>query len=68
MNPNTVLVRHGVDYRHFVKACDPATQVPEDIAKLPGPVIGFFGLVADWVDQEASSPRAPRRTPRARWW
>ncbi|MFL5348032.1 MAG: spore coat polysaccharide biosynthesis glycosyltransferase ExoP [Hyalangium sp.] len=53
VNPNTVLVRHGVDYQHFVKACDPATQVPEDIAKLPGPVIGFFGLMADWVDQEA---------------
>jgi glycosyltransferase involved in cell wall biosynthesis len=53
VNPNTVLVRHGVDYQHFVKACDPATQVPEDIAKLPGPIIGFFGLMADWVDQEA---------------
>ncbi|KFE66663.1 spore coat polysaccharide biosynthesis glycosyltransferase ExoP [Hyalangium minutum] len=53
VNPNTVLVRHGVDYQHFVKACDEATQVPEDIAKLPGPIIGFFGLMADWVDQEA---------------
>lgn len=53
VNPNTVLVRHGVDYQHFVKACDPATKIPEDIAKLPKPVIGFFGLMADWVDQEA---------------
>ena len=53
VNPNTVLVRHGVDYQHFVKACDEATQIPEDIAKLPGPIIGFFGLMADWVDQEA---------------
>jgi glycosyltransferase involved in cell wall biosynthesis len=53
VNPNTVLVRHGVDYQHFVKACDPETKIPEDIAKLPKPVIGFFGLMADWVDQEA---------------
>lgn len=53
VNPKTVLVRHGVDYQHFVKACDPATKIPEDIAKLPKPVIGFFGLMADWVDQEA---------------
>jgi len=53
VNPRTVLVRHGVDYRHFVKACDPATPIPSDIAKLPKPVIGFFGLVADWVDQDA---------------
>jgi glycosyltransferase involved in cell wall biosynthesis len=52
-NPNTVLVRHGVDFSHFVKACDEQTPVPEAIARLPKPVIGFFGLVADWVDQEA---------------
>jgi glycosyltransferase involved in cell wall biosynthesis len=51
-NPNTVLVRHGVDYAHFVKACDPATPVPEEMVGLPGPVIGFFGLLADWVDLE----------------
>jgi glycosyltransferase involved in cell wall biosynthesis len=53
INPRTVLVRHGTDFRHFVKACDPATPIPADIANLPKPVIGFFGLVADWVDQEA---------------
>jgi glycosyltransferase involved in cell wall biosynthesis len=53
VNPNTVLVRHGVDFQHFVKACDASTVIPEDIANLPKPIIGFFGLVADWVDQEA---------------
>jgi len=50
VNPNTVLVRHGVDFDHFVKACDASTPVPADLASLPKPVIGFFGLVADWVD------------------
>ena len=49
-NPNTSLVTHGVDVEHFRIACDPNTPVPQDIARLPGPVIGFFGLVADWVD------------------
>ncbi|MBJ6763912.1 glycosyltransferase [Myxococcaceae bacterium JPH2] len=53
LNPRTVLVRHGVDYAHFVKACDAATPIPEDIARLPRPIIGFFGLVAEWVDQAA---------------
>jgi glycosyltransferase involved in cell wall biosynthesis len=52
-NPNTVLVRHGVDFRHFVQACDPATSVPDDLARLSKPVMGFFGLLADWVDLEA---------------
>jgi len=53
VNPSTVLVRHGVDFNHFVKACDPATKIPDDIANLPKPILGFFGLVADWVDFEA---------------
>lgn len=52
VNGNTVLVRHGVDFNHFVKACDPATPIPADIAALPRPIFGFFGLVADWVDLE----------------
>ncbi len=50
INPQTVLVRHGVDFAHFSRALDDETAVPEDIAALPRPVIGFFGLVADWVD------------------
>jgi hypothetical protein len=49
-NPRTALVRHGVDYSHFRRALDSKTVVPEEIAGLPRPVIGFFGLIADWVD------------------
>jgi glycosyltransferase involved in cell wall biosynthesis len=51
-NPSTVLVRHGVDFDHFARALDPGTAVPEDLRRLPRPVIGFFGLVADWIDLE----------------
>jgi glycosyltransferase involved in cell wall biosynthesis len=51
-NPRTVIVRHGVDFDHFRKALDPQTIVPAEIARLPRPVIGFFGLIADWVDLE----------------
>jgi glycosyltransferase involved in cell wall biosynthesis len=53
LNPHTVLVRHGVDFHHFVKACDPMVEVPADIARLPRPIIGFYGLVAEWVDLNA---------------
>jgi glycosyltransferase involved in cell wall biosynthesis len=52
INPRTYLVRHGVDFTHFRRALDPQTIVPKEIAKLPRPVIGFFGLIADWVDLE----------------
>lgn len=51
-NPRTHLVRHGVDYEHFRRALDAETVVPEEIAGLPRPLIGFFGLIADWVDVE----------------
>lgn len=44
------LVTHGVDVAHFRQACDPATAVPPDIAAIHAPVIGFFGLIEDWVD------------------
>lgn len=49
VNPRTVLVRHGVDWAHFARACEPG-PLPADLARLPRPVIGFFGLVADWID------------------
>ncbi len=35
---------------HFRRALDPETVVPEELARLPHPRIGFFGLIADWVD------------------
>ncbi len=50
LNPWTVLVRHGVDHAHFARALDPSLAVPRDLARLPRPVVGFFGLVADWID------------------
>jgi glycosyltransferase involved in cell wall biosynthesis len=53
LNPNTVLVRHGVEREHFARACDPATPIPAQMARLPRPIFGFYGLVAEWVDLEA---------------
>jgi hypothetical protein len=50
LNARTVLVRHGVDHAHFARALDPSLPVPNDLARLPRPVVGFFGLVADWID------------------
>ncbi|HEY3821738.1 MAG TPA: glycosyltransferase [Polyangiaceae bacterium] len=51
LNRRTVLVRHGVDFEHFRTALDPATQIPADLAGLPRPILGYFGLMAeDWID------------------
>jgi glycosyltransferase involved in cell wall biosynthesis len=52
-NPRTHLVRHGVDFDHFRRALDSATSIPDGIAELPRPIIGYFGLISqDWIDLE----------------
>ncbi len=51
-NPNTHIIRHGTDWRHFRTALEETTIVPAEIANLPRPIIGFHGLLADWVDFE----------------
>ena len=51
-NKNTFIIRHGVDFSHFRTALDEKTEIPVDIKDLPRPIIGFHGLLADWVDYE----------------
>jgi glycosyltransferase involved in cell wall biosynthesis len=60
LNPRTVLVRHGVDLDHFRRALAEETEVPHDIAALPRPILGYFGLIADWLDVELIAACAAR--------
>jgi len=50
VNSNAHLVQHGVDLEHFANAFCTATTIPDDLKGAPGPIIGFWGLIADWVD------------------
>ena len=61
LNPNTILVTHGVDYRHFAKALSNNLPIPEDISNIPHPVLGFFGLIRDWVDLDLLADAARRK-------
>ena len=49
-NRNTILVTHGVDYDHFSRAVKEDLPEPADLAGIPHPRLGFFGLLRDWVD------------------
>src|SRR6266542_2741480 len=40
----------GVDAAHYAQALDERTKVPDDLAALPGPRIGFFGVVDERAD------------------
>ncbi len=52
LNPEAHLISHGVDRDHFARALRPDTTIPADIGRLPSPVIGFFGLIEDWIDTD----------------
>jgi len=41
---------NAANIQHFMKAQDPDTPVPEDIATIPGPIVGFVGVIQDWID------------------
>ena len=50
LNPDTHVSPHGVDFDHFVRAQDPDLPIPDDVAALPRPIVGFFGLIERWID------------------
>ncbi len=47
-NPNTHYIPHGVDYEYFHSGA--SGTPPEDIAHIPKPIAGFFGLIHEWID------------------
>jgi glycosyltransferase involved in cell wall biosynthesis len=51
-NSNCHFYGCGVDVPHFGKARSAQTVVPEDVAKLRKPVLGYFGVVDERMDYE----------------
>lgn len=51
-NPNTHFYGTGVDCRHFGTAMDPMLPVHPEIAGLPGPVLGYFGVIDERIDYD----------------
>jgi glycosyltransferase involved in cell wall biosynthesis len=50
LNPEVQLALHGVDHAHFAAALTDGVAVPSDVANLRGPLLGFFGLIHEWID------------------
>ena len=46
VNPNSILIGHGVEYPFFANA-DQDSYVPGDIASIPKPIVGYFGDICD---------------------
>ena len=61
LNPATYVSPHGVDFAHFARAQDPELPLPPDVANFAGPVIGFFGLIEEWINLELVAHLADHR-------
>jgi glycosyltransferase involved in cell wall biosynthesis len=48
---NVHYIPHGVDYDHFASALSDG-PLRADLAAIPEPRVGFFGLIHEWVDVE----------------
>lgn len=62
-NPRTHYLPHGVDYDYFHSAPDGAAP-PPDLAPVPKPIVGFFGLIHEWIDLDLLES-VMKRLPRA---
>lgn len=51
----------GVDVEHFGKARAAQTTVPPEVAKLPQPVLGYFGVIDERMDYELVAHLADAR-------
>jgi glycosyltransferase involved in cell wall biosynthesis len=51
-HPNVHLFASGVDPNHFAAALDPQTRVAEEIAALPRPILGYYGVIDERLDLE----------------
>jgi glycosyltransferase involved in cell wall biosynthesis len=51
-NPHVRVVPNGADTELFSRACDPALPLPDEVASLPRPIIGFCGVCDFRLDQE----------------
>jgi len=60
LHPHVHLVRHGVDHAHFAKSLLPELATSPLVRDLPRPVMGFMGLVAEWVDLQLLAALADR--------
>lgn len=51
-NPTAVQISMGVRAELFEKVRDSAVAIPDDLAAMPRPVVGYVGGVRQWIDQE----------------
>lgn len=49
-HPHLHLFTSGVEPEHFARALSPATEVSAEIAALPRPILGYYGVIDERID------------------
>lgn len=49
-NPNTYFVPNGVNFELFNRALEPGLDLPDDIAQISRPIVGFAGRLGPQID------------------
>jgi glycosyltransferase involved in cell wall biosynthesis len=49
-NPHTYFSPHGVETGHFARAYKEDLPRPPELEGIARPLVGFFGLIEDWID------------------
>lgn len=52
LHPRCHFVPNGVDFAHYARALDPHTMIPDDLAAIPGPIVGYLGNFESRIDFE----------------
>lgn len=60
-HPNLHQFLSGVDPDHFAQALSPTTEVAAEIAGLPRPVLGYYGVIDERIDLDLLRTLAARR-------
>ena len=58
---NLQYMPHGVEYGKFRAALELGCRLPGDVARLPKPMIGFYGNIYPWVDLDLLEKLADER-------
>jgi len=61
LHPNVELVEHGVDHPRLSRAVTQNLAVPPELQGLPRPIIGYVGVVGEWVDLDMVASLARSR-------
>lgn len=64
VNPNSMLIGHGVDFERFASA-ENDDRIPADIRSIPRPILGFFGDISDKTSDISLLEHTARSLPNA---